>query len=125
MEGWRQRRPGSNEKNPLGKKRKTGLTLTGLLMEGLGKDRRRMLGSSFIGPSVAGRETRLPCSRCSFLDVAMTLGGIVRKGAEVVLSVMLFGFFVWRGIRNQSIGVGFVYYVLGSVSMLCFCGSLV
>jgi len=36
MEGWRQRRPGSNEKNPLGKKRKTGLTLTGLLMEGLG-----------------------------------------------------------------------------------------
>jgi len=43
----------------------------------------------------------------------MTLGGIVRKGAEVVLSVMLFGFFVWRGIRNQSIGVGFVYYVLG------------
>ena len=45
----------------------------------------------------------------------MTLGGIVRKGAEVVLSVMLFAFFVWRGIRNQSIGAGFVYDVLGVV----------
>jgi hypothetical protein len=34
MEGWRQRRPGSNAKT-LGGKRKTDLTLTGLLMEGL------------------------------------------------------------------------------------------
>src|ERR1700680_3068265 len=34
MEGWRQRRPGSNAK-PLGEKRKSDLTLTGLLMEGL------------------------------------------------------------------------------------------
>jgi hypothetical protein len=35
MEGWRQRRPGSNGKTP-DKKRKTNLILTGLLMEGLG-----------------------------------------------------------------------------------------
>jgi hypothetical protein len=35
MEGWRQRRPGSNDKNLLIGKRKTDLTLTGLLMEGL------------------------------------------------------------------------------------------
>jgi hypothetical protein len=34
MEGWRQRRPGSNAKPP-GKKNKTDLTLTGLLMEGV------------------------------------------------------------------------------------------
>src|SRR6266403_4606222 len=43
MEGWRQRRPGSNARNPRGgrenrkskqKKRKTHLTHTGLLMEG-------------------------------------------------------------------------------------------
>ena len=36
MEGWRQRRPGSNPKPP-GRKTKTDLTLTGLLMEGLGR----------------------------------------------------------------------------------------
>ena len=36
MEGWRQGRPGSNAK-PTGKKRKTDLTQTGLLMEGLGR----------------------------------------------------------------------------------------
>jgi hypothetical protein len=36
MEGWRQRRPGSNSRNPQGGRRKTDLTLTGLLMEGLG-----------------------------------------------------------------------------------------
>jgi hypothetical protein len=38
MEGWRQRRPGSNEKTPDKKKKKekTVLTLTGLLMEGVG-----------------------------------------------------------------------------------------
>src|ERR1700752_382782 len=36
MGGWRQRRPGSNEKNLLIGKRKTALTLNGLLMEGLG-----------------------------------------------------------------------------------------
>jgi hypothetical protein len=35
MEGWRQRRPGSNSRNPQGGRRKTDLTLTGLLMEGL------------------------------------------------------------------------------------------
>jgi hypothetical protein len=35
MEGWRQRRPGSNDKNLLIRKRKTDLTLTGLLMEGV------------------------------------------------------------------------------------------
>ena len=34
MEGWRQRRPGSNQKL-LVRKTKTDLTLTGLLMEGL------------------------------------------------------------------------------------------
>ena len=72
-----------------------------------------MLDSSFIGRSLAGREMRQPHSRDSFRDVAVTLGGIVRKGAEVVLSVMLFGFFVWRGIRNQSIGASIVYSVLG------------
>ena len=36
MEGWRQRRPGSNEKEPLIEKEKTVLTRTGLLMEGVG-----------------------------------------------------------------------------------------
>jgi hypothetical protein len=35
MQGWPQRRPGSNAKT-LGEKRKTDLTLTGILMEGLG-----------------------------------------------------------------------------------------
>ena len=37
MEGWRQRRLGSNER-PLARKNKTDLTLTGLLMEGLGHE---------------------------------------------------------------------------------------
>ena len=37
----------------------------------------------------------------------------MRKGVEVFLSLMLFGFFVWRGFRNESIGLGFVYSVLG------------
>ena len=36
MEGWRQRRPGSNARNPQEGKRKTLLTHTGLLMEGIG-----------------------------------------------------------------------------------------
>jgi hypothetical protein len=35
LEGWRQWWPGSNDKNLLIGKRKTDLTLTGLLMEGL------------------------------------------------------------------------------------------
>jgi len=34
MEGWRQRRLGSNSRNPQEGRRKTDLTLTGLLMEG-------------------------------------------------------------------------------------------
>jgi hypothetical protein len=47
MEGWRQRRPGSNKK-PLTRKRKTSLTLTGLLMEGLGKvNQHRLLTTTF------------------------------------------------------------------------------
>jgi hypothetical protein len=48
MEGWRQRRLGSNRKTPnregkrkTEKKRKTDLTLTGLLMEGLSSVVRR------------------------------------------------------------------------------------
>jgi len=35
MEGWRQRRLGSKTKNSQGGRRKTDLTLTGLLMEGV------------------------------------------------------------------------------------------
>src|SRR5258707_14633373 len=35
MEGWRQRRPGSKTRNPQEGRRKTDLTLTGLLMEGV------------------------------------------------------------------------------------------
>src|ERR1700738_5084523 len=35
MEGWRQRRLGSKTRNSQGGRRKTDLTLTGLLMEGL------------------------------------------------------------------------------------------
>ena len=35
MEGWRQRRPGSNARNPREGKRKTHLTHTSLLMEGV------------------------------------------------------------------------------------------
>jgi hypothetical protein len=45
----------------------------------------------------------------------MIRGGIVRKGVEVVLGVMLFGFFVWRGLRNESIGSGFLYSFLGII----------
>jgi len=41
MEGWRQRRPGSNAKKAQIEKRKTDLTLTGLLMEGLGPREKR------------------------------------------------------------------------------------
>jgi len=37
MEGWRQRRPGSSAKTSWEEKLKTDLTLTGLLMEGLGR----------------------------------------------------------------------------------------
>jgi hypothetical protein len=39
MEGWRQRRPGSNGRNPQEEKRKTHLTHTGLLMEGNGAEK--------------------------------------------------------------------------------------
>jgi hypothetical protein len=35
MEGWRQRRLGSKTRNSQGGRRKTDLTLTGLLMEGV------------------------------------------------------------------------------------------
>jgi hypothetical protein len=46
MEGWRQRRLGSKEDHSTTKGNyKTDLTLTGLLMEGLGTDRKRV-GSS-------------------------------------------------------------------------------
>jgi hypothetical protein len=38
MEGWRQRRLGSKAKKLPGGKSKTNLTLTGLLMEGLGSE---------------------------------------------------------------------------------------
>src|SRR6267142_5104352 len=37
MEGWRQRRLGSKTRNSQGGRRKTDLTLTGLLMEGLSR----------------------------------------------------------------------------------------
>ncbi len=49
MEGWRQGRPGSKEDHSTSKGNyKTGLTLTGLLMEGLGKPSTPLKSSSTI-----------------------------------------------------------------------------
>jgi hypothetical protein len=54
MEGWRQRRPGSNARNPQkekeNRKRKTLLTHTGLLMEGVDPDVSRDL-ENFKNPA--------------------------------------------------------------------------
>jgi hypothetical protein len=46
MEGWRQRRLGSKTRNSQGGRRKTDLTLTGLLMEGVTRLKKGWLGQS-------------------------------------------------------------------------------
>jgi hypothetical protein len=46
MEGWRKRRLGSKTRNSQGGRRKTDLTLTGLLMEGVTRLKKGWLGQS-------------------------------------------------------------------------------
>src|ERR1700704_3392133 len=64
MEGWRQRRLGSKTRNSQGGRRKTDLTLTGLLMEGVRFPMRRNLwplgGRLRAEPSLRRRAKKLP-----------------------------------------------------------------
>jgi hypothetical protein len=70
MEGWRQRRPSSNENNFLVRKRKTVLTRTGLLIEGL------------------IRIYQAKIARLEWIDCCIFTGGYMRARLSLVLGLM-------------------------------------
>ena len=130
MEGWRQRRPSSQEDHSTNKGNyKTDLTLTGLLMEGLGEDAMSLVS---CGPmSKRGELLLILVATVGFAPVPSVViyltGSIALCSVTVAAWLLLAALFCWRAQTKSALWIfvllPFVVYLPFVFIAIIFTGS--